>query len=534
MKKIFFTGTVLCMVFLACKHHETPVKKTYTCNTAINAANACNNLFFDSTALEKYITQHNVQDSAADILRSFYYGRNFEFAWFTKYAVTEQCRQFWSLLSYNTASLKDSAAYDTALSKRMPDLTAEDSLWANGRSSFYVDLELRLTHALICTLQNEGNRVTPELLQKFLPPQKTQVMETAENLIADSTAGTADKDADLAYARLKTELVKYYTAAKKGGWQKIPYSGKRLKPGDNAPNIPLLRLRLAATVEYSGADTSSPVYDSALIPAVKQVEKTFGYEPDGVLYDSLLKDLSVAAINRVEQLVVNMQRIKWMPQMAGGRFINANIPEYLLHVYEARKKAFDMNVVVGKQGSATVTFTGSLTEIVFSPYWNIPPSIVKKEILPGMQDDADYLAKKHMEIKGYKNGLPVVRQLPGEGNSLGRVKFLFNNSYNIYFHDTPAKDLFSRRKRAYSHGCIRLADPVKMAAYLLDDNKEWTADKIAHAMDSTKETYVPLKKKVPVIISYYTAWPDEDGRLNLRDDVYGHDQESEEQLFTKP
>jgi murein L,D-transpeptidase YcbB/YkuD len=156
---------------------------------------------------------------------------------------------------------------------------------------------------------------------------------------------------------------------------------------------------------------------------------------------------------------------------------------------------------------------------------------VSHEILPAMEKNPGYLAKENMEITGNEDGLPDIRQKPGPDNALGRVKFLFPNSFNIYFHDTPEKSLFAKDKRAYSHGCIRLSDPVKMANWLLESNPEWTPDKIEEAMNSGDQKYVKIKKPVPVIITYYTAWVGENGQLNFRDDIYGHDAALIDKMF---
>jgi murein L,D-transpeptidase YcbB/YkuD len=221
-----------------------------------------------------------------------------------------------------------------------------------------------------------------------------------------------------------------------------------------------------------------------------------------------------------------------MPSRPSGDLILVNIPEFVLHVMDGAKKVFDMNVVVGKEGHNTVIFTGDLNQVVFSPYWNVPESIVEKEILPALAKNPNYLADNNMEQTGTVNGFPVVRQLPGPKNSLGRVKFLFPNSFDIYFHDTNAKDLFNKDKRAYSHGCIRLADPEKMARYLLRDDASWTPERIQEAMNSGKEKYVKLKDPVPVFISYHTAWVDEEGHLNFREDIYNHDSDLSKKMFT--
>lgn len=191
-----------------------------------------------------------------------------------------------------------------------------------------------------------------------------------------------------------------------------------------------------------------------------------------------------------------------------------------------------MDVVVGKEGHNTMMFTGDLNQIVFSPYWNIPSSIVENEILPAIENNPDYLARNNMEIVKENGDMPTIRQLPGPGNSLGKVKFLFPNSFNIYFHDTPAKSLFNREKRAFSHGCIRLREPEKLANYLLRNNTEWTPQRISAAMNSGEEKYVKLKDPVPVFISYYTAWVDEQGRMNFREDIYEHDQKIKNSMFS--
>jgi L,D-transpeptidase YcbB len=231
--------------------------------------------------------------------------------------------------------------------------------------------------------------------------------------------------------------------------------------------------------------------------------------------------------------MINMNHMRWLPQNPPGQLIEVNIPAFLLHVYDNGKTVFSMPVVVGKDAHSTTIFSDLLTTIVFSPYWNIPRSIVKNEIIPGMDSDKNYLDEHNMEITGEENGLPVVRQKPGDQNSLGKVKFLFPNTFNIYFHDTPAKGLFNKDIRAYSHGCIRLADAEKMADYLLRDNSKWTPQKIHEAMNSGNQQFVKLKDPVPVFITYYTAWVDENGTLNFRDDIYGHDKEVAEKMFTK-
>ena len=184
-----------------------------------------------------------------------------------------------------------------------------------------------------------------------------------------------------------------------------------------------------------------------------------------------------------------------------------------------------MAIVVGSVSNKTVIFDDELTHVVFSPYWNVPQSIVRNEILPKMRSSSTYLRRNGYEKTGTENGLPVIRQKPGPGNSLGLVKFVFPNNHNIYFHDTPQKSLFEFPKRTFSHGCIRLEEPAKLAEYLLRNDPDWNATKIRSAMNAGQEQWVKLDVPVAVSLTYYTAWVDNEGVLNFRQDVYGLDKE---------
>ena len=192
------------------------------------------------------------------------------------------------------------------------------------------------------------------------------------------------------------------------------------------------------------------------------------------------------------------------------------------------KKVFDMPVVVGKEGHNTVIFTGDLNQVVFAPYWNVPPGIMKNEILPAINRNPNYLAQHHMEWNGN-----YVRQKPGPWNALGKVKFLFPNNFHIYLHDTPAKGLFNQQKRAFSHGCIRIEDPQRMAEWVLRDQPEWTTERILQAMNGSEEKYVTVDRDIPVVIGYFTAWVSANGSLNFREDVYGHDAKLAQRLFER-
>lgn len=220
----------------------------------------------------------------------------------------------------------------------------------------------------------------------------------------------------------------------------------------------------------------------------------------------------------VEQIVMNMERWRWLPDDLGARYILVNIPAFRLDAIENGKSVLDMKVVTGKKASPTPVLADRMTTVVFSPYWNIPQDIVQKEILPKVEKDPDYLDKNNMEADDKGN----YRQRPGKGNSLGGVKFLFPNHYNVYLHDTPAQSLFERIERDFSHGCVRLDDPMALAQYVLRDQPEWTREKIAAAMQAGVEKAVPLKQPLPIYLVYFTAWEDH-GVLKTVPDVYGID-----------
>lgn len=284
--------------------------------------------------------------------------------------------------------------------------------------------------------------------------------------------------------------------------------------------------QLAKTILSDKDDKVDNSYYQAMKKQLKTLVDSSQHISDSV---ATAKD---SLINKMKLVLINLERMRWLPAEPKGRLILVNIPEFRLHAFNGNAKDFDMDVVVGKEGHSTVMFSGNLNQVVFSPYWNIPPSIVRKEIVPAMNRNKDYLKEKNMEITGEENGLPVVRQLPGEKNELGKVKFLFPNSFHIYFHDTPHKELFNRDKRASSHGCIRLSDAKKMAEYVLQNQPEWTPEAIDSAMNSGKEHYVRVKDPVPVLIYYFTSWVDENGVVQSREDIYGHDRKLENRLFT--
>lgn len=545
MKNLFLYAAFIGSLFVSCNAQEGSSESNESSQEAkakknvskrdysINKANAYSDLFLDSAAVEHFIVQKKLDDSLARRIRSFYNTRNYQFAWFTSDGLTEQARGFWNLHDYHTSYSEDTILHSKWLQKTMDNLIAEEDLSISGSNKNYINTEITLTQHFIQYMLTEYEEgfVKRKEMERFIPQKKEDAMMLADSLLNKKHKDNKYfEDVNESYKALKDQLGRYYAIVQKGGWPSITADKKTYKKGTTAPVLSLIKKHLQVTGDMPAGDTSL-VFTDTLELGVKNYQRRFGYTPDGIITTALIKEMNVSAQERLQQILINMGRMRWMPSRPSGNLILVNIPEFVLHLFDGKQKVWDMNVVVGKEGHNTMMFTGDLNQIVFSPYWNVPPSIVKKEILPAVEKNPDYLARNNMEETGTEAGLPVIRQLPGPDNSLGRVKFLFPNSFNIYFHDTNAKSLFSKDKRAYSHGCIRLAEPEKMAQYLLRNQSEWTPDRIEDAMNSGTEKYVKLKDPIPVFITYYTAWVDEGGQLNFREDIYSHDHKLAARMF---
>ncbi len=526
-KFLFFTTA--CILWL-CACQESPSRKKVqpydTRDLSITRANASNDVFLDSNKIEQFITQQKLNDTIANSLRSFYNTRNLQFAWFTSKGLTEEAMAFRNLYDYN----KDSGTTRKKLDGRLDRIMADDSVAPAAHDDNTIKTELLLTWRFINYIHSmyADDAARHKALLQLVPVKKRPVDAYATTMLNNQ------ENASENYKALQQELKKYLSIAEKGGWQTISAGKKSYRHGTSDPVIIAVKKRLQATGLLSGTDTTAQ-FDDALQTAVKTAQTAFGQTADGTITPALINALNVPVNTRIQQLLLNMERMRWMPARPSGKLILVNIPEFRMHVLEGGHKAFDMDIVVGKEGHSTVLFSGQLNQVVFSPYWNIPPNIVRNEILPSVKKNKHYLEENNMEVVKEKSdedeGLPAIRQLPGEKNSLGKVKFLFPNSFNIYFHDTPEKSLFKKDKRAYSHGCIRLAEPVKLAQFVLQDMPEWTPEAINTAMNSGKEKTVMVKKPIPVLIYYYTAWVDDNGLLHFRDDIYNHDTPLAQRLF---
>ncbi len=359
--------------------------------------------------------------------------------------------------------------------------------------------------------------------------------------VADALASVRPQQPE--YDALVGALQRYRTYAADGGWPPVP-DGPTLKQGASDDRVVRLRERLAVTDDRISADSSSTEFDAALHEAVLRFQERHGLDTDGVVGPATRKALNVSARERVQQLLVNLERWRWLPGTLGPRHVLVNIAAAELQLVENGEETLTMRVVTGRPYRQTPVFSDEISYLVFNPYWHVPHSIATRDQLPEIQKDRSYLDRLQLKVfQGWgTNAQPVdpsaidwarlsqnhfpyrIRQEPGPHNALGRVKFMFPNRHNVYLHDTPSRGLFAKAERTFSSGCIRLERPIELAEHLLSDHPQWSPQRIQSVLKTpSAEQSVPLRTRVPVHLQYWTAWADPDGTVHFRNDVYQRD-----------
>jgi murein L,D-transpeptidase YcbB/YkuD len=356
------------------------------------------------------------------------------------------------------------------------------------------------------------------------------------------------------YAELRKALKRYRELAKNAEQQPIT-DGRLLKKGMSSPRVSELRKRLTFLGDLEGqSGTAEDFFDVKLEEAVTQYQERHGLKADGIVGPSTLQELNTPVEERVRQLMVNMERMRWSNSGRGDRYLIVNIARFELEVVEKGNVILSMKVVVGKPFLNTPVFRGKMTYLVLNPVWNVPESIAKKEILREVKKDPAYLRKENITVlRGWGDNEEEIdpdtvrwksvternlyfrfRQEPGPLNPLGRIKFMFPNRFNVYLHDTPARHLFAQNVRAFSHGCIRIEHPLELAEYVLQGDPRWTKESIVAAIEEGSTREVRLPRPLDVYIVYVTAWVDKDGSVQFRNDLYGRDADLYEALTHNP
>lgn len=433
----------------------------------------------------------------------------------------------------------DPAAYKVAPMPARPDAEA------------LAQAELRLAaSALLYARHAQAGRFDPSRISPSLTPTRTfpDQLSVLHALAASSDAGAtlaAYNPPHKGYAALKAKLAEARSAAPSGtkSLPRIP-DGMRIRPGEVDVRLPLLRERLGVPASKAANDR---IYDPETALAVRAFQASAGLEADGVVGAGTLAALNEigAPRDRVSEIIVNMERWRWLPHDLGSAYVMVNIPEYMVRIVDDGRVIHETRVVVGKPDTPTPLLTHDMEYVVVNPSWNVPVSIARKEMLPNLQRDPYYLQRQGITIE--RNGRAVdpgsvnwqaglggysFRQPPGERNALGRIKFMFPNQHSVYLHDTPSRSLFANERRAYSHGCVRVQDPLSFGEVIFSlgmPNDGWTEEKIGK-MFGGQERYINLKRRIPVHLTYFTAYVDAAGRLVTRPDIYRIDEQMEEIL----
>ncbi len=470
------------------------------------------NLKFDSSRIADFMDSFPDLKPVKKDMESFYRGRDFAFAWFDHDGLIEPAENLFNrMLNLHAEGLPGQVSYKD----QWIGMMEEAHELANPSPA--IDLMLTAQYFRYAKIAWQGmSESKSRSLEWFLPRKQVPLTVMLDSLVSGKT--TLQKaPVYRQYELLKQYLGKYDEIRDNGGWPVIAAPKKSYKTGDSLEAIKNIRSHLFITGDIP-ANNGSAVFDDELLLGVKSYQKRMGLTEDGIVGKSMIAEMNIPVDKRIGQIMVNMERCRWVPAGIQRDYLVVNIPEFRLHLYEQDSLLWSMKVVVGKAQHKTVIFNGNIRYIVFSPYWNVPNSILKNEILPAIRRNPNYLARHNME---WYDGR--VRQKPGPNNSLGLVKFLFPNSHSIYLHDTPAKSLFNESNRAFSHGCIRLENAKKLAEYLLRNDSSWTPQNIQAAMEAGKERTITLKKECPVFIAYFTSWVDREGKLNFRKDIYQRD-----------
>jgi len=429
------------------------------------------------------------------------------------------------------------ADYHLSSLASMPEITRGRALWR--RELLLSDGALRLPRDLHSG-HYPADRFDPQWqipAEPFDPVDSLSELRSVaelEALLADLPPATAD------YRRLLQALADYRVIEGLGGWPVIE-AGPTLRPGGRDPRVPPLRRHLRLTGDLSGAEANDPrLYDQELVKAVRRFQYRHGLRVDGLVGSLTRASLNVPVGRRILQLRANLERWRWMPQDLGERYLLVNTAGFDIRLLVAGKTLFRQRTINGKRHWQTPSFASRITRLVINPSWTVPRKIAVEELLPRQQADAGFLEARRIEVfrktRGEwvrldprevdwsqydKNNFPfMLRQLPGEKNSLGRVKFDMANPYAIYLHDTPVKSLFERPVRAFSHGCVRVNHAEELARRLLDAGGQasgQTFDKVWHLGQTEIEQ---LALPIPVYLVYFTSWVEEDGRVQFRPDIY--------------
>lgn len=562
------------MAFIACSKNSGDADSNGNGLKDLFSKNELPQATTDSVFIWNYISKEPEFKEHQDFIYLFYGDRDYSLAWFKDNEPVPQVEKFLTVIDRASKEGLDPKSY------RVVDIEGmlEKYKQMDGQDSARLELQKKIDIALSASYFNYASdfyrgRVSPQNVSQIdwgVKRNKIKLHKALQTILEEreSTYPYYEFEAlHKGYTDLRNVLQEYRDIKEKGGWTKIQLTDKKmLKKGDSSEVVLQVRQRLNPGKKMNTQDPKLRIFDEGLEKQVKEFQMLHGLEEDGVVGGHTLSTMNVPVDDRIEQILMNMERWRWIPKRLvpkklDQKFIWVNIPEYKLYIYEdpngdpdaerSYEEVMSMRVVVGKTMHSTPIFSDKMEYVVMAPYWNVPNSIVEKEIKPAMLKNPNYLERNNMEIvTKEKNPKPIpissidwasvteknfpymVRQKPGPKNSLGSIKFLFPNEHAVYLHDTPADALFSQRERGFSHGCVRVEKPIELAKYVLKDMPEWNESRIRETINGGEEEWVTLPKEIQVYLVYFTTWVDKDGRVHFREDIYGHDKKLKQQLFS--
>ena len=471
-------------------------------------------------------------------LRAFYLKRQFQPVWFEDDAPTENARLWRDTLLRAGEEGLDPSEYHSA---------AIRYLWRARRDVSRARLELLLTDAFIrYAIEARAGYQYPRLVDNewyVTPPKVYPLKMLDELLLAEDFQHALDiiPPQHGGYQRLKKALIRYSQMLhEQGEWTLIP-KGKYMKLGSWDYQISLIRQRLKHEgYKLDELPKDEYLFDRELEKAVKHFQRNTGEKPDGIVGPKTRYAMNLSIADRIEQIVQNMERWRWLPYDMGEKYLMVNMAGYRLYIVEKNDVVLEMPVIIGKPYRATPAFSRKVEYLEFNPTWKVPPSIAKEDFLPKIRKDIGFLKSNNIKVfESWAADAPELNpeevdwdamepkslsykfeQIAGDHNSLGRVKFMFPNSFRVYLHDTPSRKLFSQNVRTFSSGCIRVSRPVTLASYLLGKNNGWTNPEIRRLIERGETQRVNLKNEVPIYLLYWTAWVDEGDLVQFRPDIY--------------
>ncbi|PWA07307.1 L,D-transpeptidase family protein [Flavobacterium psychrotolerans] len=503
-------------------------------------------LVLDETAINSFFKMFPQNDGIKNEVNEFYRRREYQFAWFNNKGMTAAVPNFYNQIQNYRSDFGDKNFGNTALDSLITLLKTDDkpSLIKENRVK---ELELLLTTTFFIYSKKVYGGITksPKELDWFIPRKKKNYQALLDSLVVSDKGENPSEPVNHYYTKLKENLRKYRVIYKKGGFPAVVTSKKVLLVTESDTCLLNLKKYLFLTGDLKANDRSI-IFTDELAKAVKKFQHRMGLNENGKINAETIHELNKPISLRIKQMMVNLERLRWVPVKMENEYLLVNIPEFKLHIIENNQLIWTTNVVVGKDVKQTNIFKGNISKIILNPYWNIPNSIIKDEIVPNIKKNSNYLATNNMEVLSgnkvidpltidwnkYENDIPfTIRQKPGMNNALGKMKFLFPNNFNIYLHDTPSKSNFSEKSRAFSHGCIRVENPKKLVLYFLRKDKTWNATKVDSITKTEKEFSIPIKPSVPVYLAYFTSWVDSAGQLNFRNDIYNLDEQLANEIF---